>query len=605
MIWQYLRNIDFWLGVKNRFLRLCTPLIFWISLLNVGVILYRVGFTIDAHYSHFLHSFFMASAIILLVLLLLRALLRMFNSEIAFWRRATEFIPPLLLGAVLAGRGLYLAAPEAAGPILIWLVSDGVFNLLFIAFFLIEASKSSFGLLDTSLHPALLFVLSFLIIILLGTGLLLLPNATVGEISFIDALFTSTSAVCVTGLIVLDTAKDFTFLGQTFILILLQIGGLGIMTFTSFFGFFFKGNTSFQSQMFFKDFVNESQIGAIFKTLIRIVVFTLSLELLGAGVIYILAPAEQFSNLGEQVWFSIFHSISAFCNAGFSTLSQSLYEPGFRTAYNLHLVIGGLIVIGGLGFPIIFNYARLLKSMLLRLIRQFRSNIPYIHIPRIININTKIVINTTVILILSGMVFFAIAEYSNILAQKSWYGKVVTAFFASVTPRTAGFNTIDMSQLAMPTILIYLLLMWIGASPASTGGGIKTSTVAVALLNTLSLAKAKNRVEVFRREIDNESIRRAFSIILLSFVFIGFAIFLVATFEPQMRLIDIIFECFSAFGTVGLSLGITSSLSAASKGVIIASMFIGRVGTLTLIVALTRKIHTLSYRYPRESIFIN
>ncbi len=605
MIWQQLRNIDFWLGVKNRFLQVCTPLIFWLSLFNVGVILYRVGFSIDPAFSFWLQRFYLGSAILLLGLLLLRALLRLFNPEVTLWRRATAFIPTLLLATVLTGRGLFFAAPEAAGPFLSWLVGDGVLNLLFIAIFLIEASKSSFGFLDASLHPALIFVLSFLVIIFLGTGLLLLPNATVGDISFIDALFTSTSAVCVTGLIVLDTAQDFTFLGQTFILILLQIGGLGIMTFTSFFGFFFKGNTSFQSQMFFKDFVNESQVGAIFKTLIRIVIFTLSLELLGAGLIYLLAPQGVFSSQGEQIWFSVFHAISAFCNAGFSTLSQSLYEPGFRTAYHLQLVIGLLIIVGGLGFPIIFNYAHLLKSMLLRFIRKFRSNIPYIHIPRIININTKIVVTTTLILIFSGMAFFAIAEYGNTLDQKGWYGKMVTAFFASVTPRTAGFNTVDMTQLAMPTILIYLLLMWIGASPASTGGGIKTSTVAVALLNTLSLAKAKNRVEIFRREIDNESIRRAFAIILLSFLFIGFSIFLVAAFEPQLRLIDIIFECFSAFGTVGLSLGITSALSSASKMVIIASMFIGRVGTLTLIVALTRKIRTLSYRYPRESIFIN
>lgn len=599
------RDIDFWLAVKNRLVNWSSPLVLWLSLINVVALLYRIGFFPSASTLEKLHTFYHISAFLIFLILLIKALLTLINSDRAYWRRLTEFITPIILGFILAARFIYLSNPGIAWPWIELMAQDMALNFLFILIFLIEISKTSLGFLEAKLHPAIIFVLSFLVIILIGTGLLLLPKASTNGISLIDALFTSASAVCVTGLIVVDTARDFTHLGQVFILILIQIGGLGIMTFTSFFGFFFKGNTSLQTQLFFKDLVDQDQLGAIFKTLIRIVLFTLSLELLGAGIIYLLSPVGAFGDSWEQVWFSVFHSVSAFCNAGFSTLSNGLYEASVREAYNLHLWMGFMIIIGGLGFPIIFNYAHLLKSIFLRFIRKFKSHARYVHIPRIININTKIVMSTTLFLIISGMVFYWIAEGSNTLEGKSIYGKLVSTFFAAVTPRTAGFNTVDLSHLAMPTILIYLLLMWIGASPASTGGGIKTSTFGVAVLNIISLAKGKDRVEIFRRELDTESLRRASAIILLSFLIIGFSIFLVAILDPELSLIAIIFECFSAYGTVGLSLGITSELSAASKMVIILTMFTGRVGTLTIIVALVRKIHNLNYRYPRERIFIN
>jgi Trk-type K+ transport system membrane component len=191
------------------------------------------------------------------------------------------------------------------------------------------------------------------------------------------------------------------------------------------------------------------------------------------------------------------------------------------------------------------------------------------------------------------------------LAGLDGYGKFVTAFFGSVTPRTAGFNTVDMTQLALPTVLIYLILMWIGASPGSTGGGLKTTTFAVAVLNTLSIAKGKDRVEVFKRQIDPETVRKAFAVILLSFLVIGLGVFMVLFFNPELGILEVAFEVFSAFSTVGLSLGITAKLTTGSKLVVSIIMFLGRVGTLTVLVAFIRKTRSLRYKYPQEGVFIS
>lgn len=225
--------------------------------------------------------------------------------------------------------------------------------------------------------------------------------------------------------------------------------------------------------------------------------------------------------------------------------------------------------------------------------------------PWVLNLNSRIVLITTFILLLSGTGLFYIFEYNNTLSEHSEFGKIVTAFFSAATPRTAGFNAVDTSALHFSTLMLIFLLMWIGASPASTGGGIKTSTFALATLNFLSLAKGKDRIEIYKREVSNISIRRAFAIISLSLVVIGLAIFLIAFLEQDKNIIAITFEAFSAYSTVGLSMGITACLSSSSKLILIATMFIGRVSMLTLLIAILRNIKHLNYRYPSEEILIN
>ena len=505
---------------------------------------------------------------------------------------------------------LHLAAAIQFGWMedLLWLqlYESTLTNVLIFLLFFIELSRLSLSVNKLSIHPGLIFILSFTSVIFVGTLLLKLPNATVEGITWIDAFFTATSAVCVTGLIVVDTATAFTGMGQTILLVLFQLGGLGVMTFTSFFGFFFKGGQSLQSQLFLKDYINEDNISKVGSTLIKIILFTLVFELLVGGLIFSLLEESLFDSTYDRLFFSLFHSISAFCNAGFSTLSNGLYEVGFRTAYHVHLVLGIAIIIGGIGFPVIVSYAQFAKRVMSNWYNLFtKQDSFYHHTPRLFNINTRLSTISTAILLGVGFVTYWLFEQNNTLAGLDGYAKWVTAFFGAVTPRTAGFNTVDLTQLALPTILIYLILMWIGASPGSTGGGLKTTTFAVAVLNALSIAKGKDRVEVFNRQIDPETVRKAFAVMLLSFIVIGFGVFLVLFLNPDLQILEVAFEVFSAFSTVGLSLGITAKLSTGSKLVISVIMFLGRVGTLTVLVAFIRKTRSLRYKYPQETVFIS
>ena len=479
-----------------------------------------------------------------------------------------------------------------------------IYLALFI-YFIRESSARKINYSREHINPAQLFIASFIAMIIAGTFLLMLPGATYTGISALDALFTSTSAVCVTGLIVVDTGTFFTPFGQTIILVLIQLGGLGIMTFASYFSYFFRGKSSYENQLVLKDMTNSEKIGEVFSVLKKIILLTFSIELIGAAFIFFSIEGGLLPNVLQKMFFSIFHSISAFCNAGFSTLENSLYEPEFKFNYSLQLIIIGLFILGGIGFPILFNLYKYFVYYVKNQFLKIRHPEESVYVPWVINLNTRIVLVTTGVLLSSATILFYLFEKDNVLEGYSAFGKFVASFFGAATPRTAGFNTVDMSALNFSTIMIIILLMWIGASPGSTGGGIKTSTFAVTTLNFLSLARGKDRVEVFRREISDLSVRRAFAIVSLSLVVIGTAISLITYFDDHLTLLSIAFECFSAYSTVGLSIGITPLLSAPSKFVIIVTMFIGRVSMLTILIALLRRVKHLNYKYPKEEILMN
>ena len=485
-----------------------------------------------------------------------------------------------------------------------FLYNDNWLKFAILLTFIREFAEQKINYKRTLLNPAQLFIASFIGIILIGTFLLMLPNATYTEISYLDALFTSTSAVCVTGLIVVDTGSFFTQFGQTIILLLIQLGGLGILTFASYFSYFFKGGSNYENQLVLSDLTNSQKLGEVFSTLKRILVITFSIEILGGLLIYTSLNNALLPTIFERTFFAVFHSVSAFCNAGFSTLPNSLYESGFRFNYALQSYIILLFVIGGLGFPIVVNILKYLKYVIVTKILAF-SKIKKNRRPWVLSLNSRITLITTFSLTIVGTILFYISEYNNILAPHSGIGKVVTALFGATTPRTAGFNTVDMTALNFSTLMLIFLLMWIGASPASTGGGIKTSTFAIATLNFLSLAKGKTRIEVYRREISDISVRRAFAVISLSLLVIGSGIIAISIFDSEKDLKSIAFECFSAYSTVGLSIGITANLSAASKFVIILIMFIGRVSMLSILIAVIKKVKHKNYRYPTEEITIN
>ncbi len=454
---------------------------------------------------------------------------------------------------------------------------------------------------DVYFNPAIVFVGSFLILALTGGFLLMLPSATVKGITFTNALFTATSAVCVTGLTVVDTANDFTIVGQSIILVLIQLGGIGILTFTSFFAFFFRGSSSFKEGLNTKDFIAQEGLRDVFRAALNVVMFTLGIEIIGALFIYF--SVVEVSNIENKFFFSIFHSISAFCNAGFSILSAGLYDDGIRFDYFFQWCIMILIVFGGLGHNIVFNFYQKIKT---HLVEFFDKTIIHKKV-RIITLNTQIVIYTTLLLLIGGFIFLFISEYNHtLLEHKSFFGKITTASFNAVTPRTAGFNTVDFTQMNVPSLLFIIFLMWIGGSPASTAGGIKTSTFALATLNIFAVARGKSRIQLFGRRISSESTSRAFAILCISLITIGISIVALLIFEPKgTPLLTVAFECFSAYSTVGLTLNFTPTLTEPSKYVLIACMFIGRIGMLNLMVGLLRRLNHQFYEYPKENILIN
>ncbi|KTF07679.1 potassium uptake protein KtrB [marine sediment metagenome] len=470
--------------------------------------------------------------------------------------------------------------------------------------FIRELSDHNFNLNRTFLHPAQFFILSFLAVVLVGALLLMMPNATTQPLSFIDALFTATSAVCVTGLIVVDTATYFTTFGQVIIMGLIQIGGLGILTFVTYFSYFFKGGVSYETQASISEMSYMRGMGNVVSTLKSILYVTFAVEAVAAALIYISIYDMPDMNWSEQLFFSVFHAISAFCNAGFSTFSAGMYDDSLRFNYPLQLIIAMTFIFGGMGFTIVVNVLRYLRHRAERLI--YRNDRHYIYQPWLLNINSRITLITTGALLLTGLVGVMVFEYNNVLADHtSFFGKLITGFFTAATPRTAGFNVIDMGELTFPTVMLTIFLMWIGASPNSTGGGIKTSTFAIALLNTLSLARGQTKIEVFKRQIAEISVRRAFSIMWLSLLVIGTGVTLISYDQPELDLIKVVFECFSAYSTVGLSLNLTADLSDFSKVVVSVIMFVGRVSMLTIFIALLKNMRQRNYRYPTEEITIN
>jgi Trk-type K+ transport system membrane component len=581
----------------NFNLTLFYKITFWISLTGLIAIISDFGFYQNDFSQRLLDSFYF----IVLAIGIISTFARYIQDRKLFKRKAFVFdLISVGFTLLLYYMYLFVGVPFETDLLLenpIWV------KIAVLLTFIRESSEIKINFNRTVLNPAQIFILSFLIIILIGSFLLILPNATYDGISYLDALFTSTSAVCVTGLVVVDTGTHFTLFGQTIIMFLIQVGGLGILTFASYFSYFFKGGTSYENQLALSDITSSKKLGEVFSTLKYIILITFGIELFSGALIYSSIDSSNFDSQFEQLFFSAFHSISAFCNAGFSTLDSSLYDTGFRFNYYLQLIVILTFVLGGLGFPIVVNILKYFKYKISTLFSFSSRKNKYR--PWVLNLNSRITLVTTLSISFIAFILFYFLEYNNTLADHSGFGKIVTALFGATTPRTAGFNTIDTAAMAFPTLMMVFLLMWIGASPQSTGGGIKTSTFAIATLNILSLAKGKSRIEIFRREIADISVRRAFAIISLSLVVISFAIMFISLFDPEKELIDIAFECFSAYSTVGLSIGITGDLSSASKFVIIVVMFVGRISMLSLVIAVFKKIKHKNYSYPKEEITIN
>ncbi len=451
-----------------------------------------------------------------------------------------------------------------------------------------QSTKTTSLINDLAKNPPIFLMLSFILTIFVGTLLLLLPQATnpqSGETSLLGALFTATSATCVTGLIVYDTGTHFTLFGQLIILLLIQIGGLGIMTISSALALIMGQKLSVRSESLIQNVVGESNKVDMIALVKNILLMTVFFEILGSLYLFFTFRGFHWDS-SKSVYHAVFHSVSAFCNAGFSLYPDSLME--FKTNFNINFVITTLIILGGIGFPVINNIKNNFK-------RKFKFSRLTLH--------TKVVLITTLILIILGTVAFFFSEYNGLMNGYSLKDRIYASYFQSVTTRTAGFNTIDTARLSKASVFMSIILMFIGASPGSTGGGIKTTTFAIIVLSVLALISGNRDVNVFRKKIDEDTIKRVMALISISIFILSVLIFILLITE-KFSFDQVIFEAFSAFGTVGLSMGITAKLTGIGKLIIIILMYMGRVGPLTLIFALSERNPKINYQYIEEKINI-
>lgn len=444
-----------------------------------------------------------------------------------------------------------------------------------------------------AMKPAQVMVIGFGMVILFGALILNLPIvAKNGEsIGFLNALFTATSAVCVTGLIVVDTATYWNQFGQIVIITLIQIGGLGFMTMATMFSLLIGKKINLRERLLIQESLNQKDLSGLVKLTRYIIMMTFTIEAIGALLLSIVFIPEF--GLLKGIWFSIFHSISAFCNAGFDLMGTITGEYSSITYFVdnilINLVVATLIILGGIGFPVILDVINNRKYSKL-------------------NIHSKLVINTSAILVVIGFIFIFVVEFSNkmSLGELTMKEKILSSFFQSVTLRTAGYTTIDLTTLKESTLFLMVILMLMGASPASTGGGLKTTTIATLYLTVKSFILGKEDIEVYQRRLSDETVKKSLGIFFIGVFIALFGTLTLTIVSPGFTLLESSFEVISAFATVGLSLGGSPSLTSLGKLLIIILMFLGRVGSLTIFIALLSKSNKLKskIRYAEGKIIV-
>jgi trk system potassium uptake protein TrkH len=439
------------------------------------------------------------------------------------------------------------------------------------------------------LNPAQILVLGFASVILMGGILLSLPIASKSghSVGFLNAVFTATSAVCVTGLVVVDTGTHWTVFGQTVIILLIQIGGLGFMSMATFFALIFGKRITLRERLVMQEALNQFNISGIVRLTKYILITTFTIE--GIGAILLSFKFIPLYGLSKGIGFSIFHAISAFCNAGFDLIGNFRSLTPFADDFLINIVISFLIIAGGLGFTVIVEVIQK---------RKFSK----------FSLHTKLVLYITGVLLLVGFIAVFILEYSNpeTLGKLTFKGKLLGALFHSVTPRTAGFNTLPSDKLTTATIFMTMVFMFIGGSSGSTAGGVKTTTAGVIVFTIINIIKGKEDTEVFNRRIPRDIINRSLAVIGIAMSLVIFVTMILSITEVGHSFMEIFFEVTSAFGTVGLSLGMTPSLSIVGKIVISLTMFAGRVGPMTIALALARQQqkHKGLIKYPEERVIV-
>ncbi|WP_010168839.1 TrkH family potassium uptake protein [Candidatus Epulonipiscium viviparus] len=449
--------------------------------------------------------------------------------------------------------------------------------------------------------PAQILIFGFLGLIAAGTALLMLPISTTSRVvtPWLTALFTSTSAVCVTGLVVENTLAYWSLFGKIVIILCIQIGGLGFMTLVSMIFVVTGKKISFKNRLLMQEALSFNTTSGVVKFTLLIVKLTLLIEGIGALCLsFVFVPEYGFVT---GIWYSIFHSISAFCNAGFDLVGNNSLMPYVQNEWFSYSIMI-LIILGGLGYTVWLDTYNVLKTK-----SELAEHFTWRQTFYKLSLHTKLVWIITIVLILGGFIFFFIAEYNNpaTLGSLSFADKITAAMFQSVSPRTAGFNTLALDELTLGSKLMTVMLMFVGGSPAGTAGGIKTVTLGVLVLCAVSVLKGDSSVVVFKKKISTDQILKSLTIMTIAILIVMIAL-TILTFSEDATFIELLFETVSAFATVGLTLGITSSLSFTGKLVIIALMFIGRVGLITVGVALIVRAakNPVGLQYPEEKVLV-
>jgi len=442
-----------------------------------------------------------------------------------------------------------------------------------------------------TMTPTQIIVIGFASMILAGTLLLNMPMASRNgqPVGLINALFTATSSVCVTGLVVVDTGTYWTAFGQVVILLLIQIGGLGFMTMSTLLSLLLGRRITLKERLLIQESLNQFDLEGLVRLTKNIIIATIIIEFIGA-IVFTIAFIPDYG-LRKGIAFGVFHAVTSFCNAGFDLIGGFRSFTPYVDNYIININTMILIIIGGLGFSVWMDIYEAIKE------RDMRN----------VTLHSKVVVSTTIILILSGALFIFIMELNNpdTIKNISLSGKLLASFFQSVSPRTAGFNTLDMAVLTTPSKLMTIILMVIGGSPGSTAGGIKTATAAILFLTVISVIKGKEDTEVFGRHLPKYLVYRAMSVSLISLSLIVIVTMLLSITEVA-DFMTVLFEAASAFGTVGLTLGYSPNLSPFGKLIISMTMFAGRVGPLTIVLALARRAisNRGNVKYPEDRIMV-
>ncbi len=493
--------------------------------------------------------------------------------------------------------------PPSNSPLLEFLQSEDFLTTTLVSYSIIFLSVKCLELADKKkTNPSLLLASSFLLVILVGSFLFMLPKSTTVPISYTDAFFVATSAVCVTGLSTVDISTVFTPFGWLILSLLIQIGGLGLIAFTSVFSIFYAGSTSIYNQLLIRDAVYSKSMDALLPTVLYMLGFTLVIESLGALAIYFSVPSELFASSEDKWIFAIFHAMSAFCNAGFSTIKDGLSNQALMQGSQIfYLEITFLMFFGSIGFPILINFKDKLFGKIKGLIykdKKYESKVRY-------DLNTRLVLITSLALVIFGTIFFLIFEYHGTLEGMDFSTKVIQSLFNSVLPRTTGFASVNPADFAAPTVLMVCLLMWVGGSSQSMAGGVKVNALAVILLSLKATITGHKEPSAFNRTITASAVNRAYSVAIISTFLVFFFTFVLLFLEPQLEVKEIIFEVMSSLFTVGSSMGITAELSPASKYTLCLAMFLGRVGLLSILVGLLGAQKEIGRQYPTENVIIN